>query len=90
MNDPAQALRALLQPGELSTTLYPPNSRYHGIGTATLMAGIRRAAVINDELIYLGDSIPGGGTLTSVERDRIVVTDSKGVTHTLAVKEGDA
>ena len=36
MNDPAQALRALLQPGELSTTLYPPNSRYHGIGTATL------------------------------------------------------
>ena len=29
-------LQALLQAGILNTTLFPPNSRYHGIATATL------------------------------------------------------
>jgi hypothetical protein len=55
--------------------------------TATLTAGTRRAAVINDELVYLGDSVPGGGKLTSVERDRVIVTDAQGAPHTVAVKE---
>lgn len=57
--------------------------------TATLMNGSRRAAVINDELIYLGDSVPGGGKLTAVERDRVTVTDARGASHTVAVKEGE-
>ena len=62
--------------------------------TATLIAGGRRAAVINDVLIYVGDDVPwggreGGGTLTAVERDHIVITDSKGTAHKLAVKERD-
>ncbi|HVX37975.1 MAG TPA: hypothetical protein VHB25_00280 [Gemmatimonadaceae bacterium] len=57
--------------------------------TATLIAGARRAAVINDVLVYEGDAIPGGGKLTSVERDRVVVTDPHGTTHTVTVKEGD-
>lgn len=56
--------------------------------TATMIAGTRRAAVINDQLIYVGDAVPGGGKLTSVERDRIVVTDQKGTSHVVAVKEG--
>jgi hypothetical protein len=57
--------------------------------TATMIAGSRRAAVINDQLIYVGDNVPGGGKLTSVERDRIVVTDPHGASHVVAVKEGD-
>ena len=57
--------------------------------SATLIAGARRAAVINDVLVYEGDGIPGGGKLTSVERDRVVVTDPHGATHTVTVKEGD-
>ncbi|HXT18166.1 MAG TPA: hypothetical protein VN706_21225 [Gemmatimonadaceae bacterium] len=55
--------------------------------TATLTSGTRRAAVINDALIYVGDPLPGGGKLTSVERDRVVVTDAQGKPHTVAVKE---
>ena len=35
MNDP---LQQLLAPAALKETLYPINSRYHGIGTATLQA----------------------------------------------------
>jgi hypothetical protein len=57
--------------------------------TATLLAGARRAAVINDSLVYVGDAIPGGGRLESVERDRVVVTDAKGVSRTVAVVEGE-
>lgn len=47
MSDPTQALRAMLQPGELSTTLHPPNSRYHGIGTAT------RTRADGETIVYL-------------------------------------
>jgi hypothetical protein len=36
MSDPNQALQALLQPAGLNTSLFPPNSRYQGITTATL------------------------------------------------------
>jgi hypothetical protein len=36
MIDPTQALQAILQPGGLKTTLFPPTSRYYGIDTATL------------------------------------------------------
>jgi hypothetical protein len=36
MIDPNQALQAILQPGGLKTTLFPPASRYYGIDTATL------------------------------------------------------
>ncbi len=57
--------------------------------SATLVAGTHRAAVINDILIYVGDRLPGGGKLTSVERDRVVVTDAQGASHIIAVKEGD-
>lgn len=58
--------------------------------TTTLMAGNRRAALINDVLVYVGDSLPGGGKLVSVERDHVVVSDLKGATHTVAVvKEGN-
>jgi len=36
MMDPNQTLQAILQPGGLKTTLFPPTSRYHGLDTATL------------------------------------------------------
>lgn len=55
--------------------------------SATLMVGSKRAAIINDVLLGIGDSLPGGVTLTSVERDRVVLTDSKGTAHTVAVTE---
>lgn len=58
--------------------------------TTTLMAGNRRAALINDALVYVGDPLPDGSRLTTVERDHVVVTDQKGAAHTVAVaKEGN-
>jgi len=65
-----------------------PAPAYHV--TTTLMAGARRAALINDKLIYVGESLPDGSKLTSVERDRVVVTDQHGTAHTVAVaREGE-
>lgn len=57
--------------------------------SATLISSARRAAIINDVLLYVGDRVPGGGKLVAVERDRVVLTDSKGASHTvIAEKEG--
>lgn len=36
MNDPHDALAAMLQPAALKTSLFPPTSRYCGIDTATM------------------------------------------------------
>ena len=36
MNDPHDALAAILQPAALKTSLFPPTSRYCGIDTATM------------------------------------------------------
>jgi hypothetical protein len=55
--------------------------------SATLMVGSRRAAIIDDVLINVGDMLPGGVTLTSVERDSVVLTDSRGKAHTIVVRE---
>lgn len=58
--------------------------------TTTLLSGSRRAALINDELIYVGDPLPDGSKLTTVEHDHVVVTDQNGAAHTVAVaKEGN-
>jgi hypothetical protein len=57
--------------------------------SATLVTGTRRAAIINDLLVYVGDMIPGGGRLTAVEHDRVTLTDTKGVSRILMVKEGE-
>ncbi|MGO9443393.1 MAG: LysM domain-containing protein [Thiobacillaceae bacterium] len=37
MSDPNQALQAILQPGGLKSSLFPPTSRYSGIDTETLV-----------------------------------------------------
>jgi len=55
--------------------------------SATLMVGSRRAAIIDDVLLNVGDMLPGGVTLTSVERDSVVLTDSRGKAHTIVVRE---
>jgi hypothetical protein len=66
-----------------------PAASYHV--TTTLMAGARRAALINDQLVYVGESLPDGSKLTAVERDRVVLTDHRGVAHTVAVaREGES
>ena len=65
-----------------------PQPKWHV--SATLIVGASRAAIINDVLLSVGDSLPDGVTLTSVERDRVVLTDSRGATYTVVATEGEA
>jgi hypothetical protein len=57
--------------------------------SAILIGGAQRAAIINDVLVRVGDTLPGGTKLTSVEQDRVVLTESNGTAHSVAVKEGE-
>jgi hypothetical protein len=71
------------------TLVRAPAARNEWHVSATLISSARRAAIINDVLTYVGDPVPGGGKLVSVENDRVVLTDSKGASHTvMADKEG--
>jgi hypothetical protein len=45
MNDPSQALEALLQPAQLKNTLFPPTSRYAGIDTTTMKSADDRTVI---------------------------------------------
>jgi hypothetical protein len=45
MTDPTQALQAILQPGGLKSSLFPPTSRYSGIDTATLITPDQRTII---------------------------------------------
>jgi hypothetical protein len=45
MNDPTQALKAMLQAGRSTASSFPPNSRYHGADTANFSAGDGRTIV---------------------------------------------
>jgi hypothetical protein len=57
--------------------------------SAILIGGAQRAAIINDVLVRVGDTLPGGTKLTSVEQGRVVLTESNGTAHSVAVKEGE-
>jgi hypothetical protein len=45
MNDPNEALESLFQPAQLKTNLFPPNSRYAGLGTKLLETASDRAII---------------------------------------------
>ncbi len=47
-----------------------------------------RSAFINESLVKLGEEFDGGVRLTAVERNYVVLTDSKGRRHTIAVSGG--
>jgi hypothetical protein len=45
MTDPTLALQAILQPGGLKSSLFPPTSRYSGIDTETLISADQRTII---------------------------------------------
>lgn len=55
--------------------------------SAVLITRSRRAAVIDDSLVDVGGSLRGGARLTSVEADRVIVTDAQGNRHTLTARD---
>jgi nucleoid-associated protein YgaU len=75
MTDPNQALQAMLQAGASNTALFPPNSRYNGIGTARCFTGdgkpvvyLRRRFVPAPEqfTVVLEHTVSGGDRLDNI------------------------
>lgn len=74
--------------GAVGTTIdpAPDEPREFPWTVGAIMPGRRRAAVINDALVYVGTALPGGWTLTAVEDAAVVLTDPRGVRHRIAVQ----
>jgi nucleoid-associated protein YgaU len=72
MIDPLQALQALLQPGSLQQSLFPPTSRYCGIPTATLeTADARTVVYLRRRFLPSPDDLVTVQTHVVVEGDRL-------------------
>ncbi len=56
--------------------------------TAILITDSRRAAVIDEQLVGVGDALPGGGRVIAVERDHVVVTTADGARRQLTLPDG--
>jgi hypothetical protein len=70
MADPAQVLRALLQPGAAGTLRFPPNSRYHGVPVATLTTPDGRVIAFLERRL-----VPPPERFESIEEYRVVEGD---------------
>jgi hypothetical protein len=75
MSSPARSLPlASTQPAPSA----PATPRRTWALTAILITDVRRVAVINEQLVAVGDALPGGGRVAAVERDHVVVITADG------------
>lgn len=58
------------------------------VASAILITSDRRSAVVNDEIVSVGDVVPGGARVVAIERDRVVIVTPAGVRRTLTVQPG--
>jgi len=80
----------IVTPGIGARQVTRTSRRTPWVVTTILLDGSRKSAIVNDTWVNLGDSLAGGSRLTAVERDHVVVTDAKGVRHTIALQGGES
>lgn len=85
---PSEASRAVLAGGGRGTRVTPSGRSSDWTVNAVLITPSYRAAIINDVLVQLGGALSDGTKLTAVERDHVVLTDSKGARRKIDIKEG--
>ncbi|HTR79657.1 MAG TPA: hypothetical protein VMH39_16190 [Gemmatimonadaceae bacterium] len=71
---------------EIQTPEQAPDSTV--VVNGTFISGSRRSAFINETWVRLGDICAGGMRLTSVEKNYVVLTDTRGRRHTIVVLSG--
>ena len=72
MNDPFQALEALLNPTENSAAQFPPTSRYHGVGSAQYQAPDGRALTyLKRRVVPAPERFATLQEITVAERERL-------------------
>lgn len=92
--DPFVAKAVAAEQGPLRTTANPVQpttaKSQPWVVSSILVEGSRRSAIVNDVWVTVGDSLGGGSHLTAVEPDHIVVTDAKGIRHTVPIQGGES
>ena len=61
----------------------------HWVVSSILFEGTEKSAIVNNAWVTIGDSLGGGSHVTAIESDHIVVTDAKGVRHTVRIQGGE-
>lgn len=56
--------------------------------SAIFITASRRAAVVNDVLVNIGDRLPGGARVSAIERDHVVIIEPSGTQRRLTLREG--
>lgn len=62
-----------------------PRDRY--VVTAILISSDNRVAVINETLVRIGSTLPGGYRVTAIENDHVEIVGSTGVRRVLAIRD---
>lgn len=58
--------------------------------TAILISKDRRVAVINETLVSIGSTLPGGVRVTAIENDHVELATRSGARRLLSIKDSDA
>lgn len=63
--------------------------RERNVVSAILIANDRRVAVIDETLVSVGSTLPGGFRVTAIENDHIVIVTPDGVRRMLAIRDSN-
>lgn len=63
--------------GQSSAPSGPARPRW--VVSAILLTDARRMAVVNDSVVVVGSTLPGGARIAEIEADRVVLEESGGV-----------
>jgi hypothetical protein len=57
--------------------------------SSILLEGAKRSAIVNNVWVTVGDAVGSGAKVTAIEPDHVIVTDAKGVRHTVSIQGGE-
>jgi hypothetical protein len=77
---PAQRERS---PGEASVPAGAARPRW--VVSAILLTDAQRMAVVNDSVVVVGSTLPGGGRIVEIQSDRVVLQESGGVRRVISL-----
>lgn len=89
-NDPFQADAPVAPAPEPSFAPSEPQPRevIHLRLSAILISGAERVAVVNNALVRVGSSLPGGGRVVGIERDHVQIVSREGGRTVLRLNQG--
>lgn len=86
--DPFRTRAATPKPAPIATVARQLTEESEWVVSSILFDGAKRSAIVNDAWVSVGDELENGARVTAIERTHLVVTDMKGIRHTVPIKGG--